>query len=174
MKVSQLSFYNTLFVLGILVISIFLFFNQKAFSKDQNLQSFSGKVVYVKDGDSLIVKNGRKNVEVRLSGIDAPEYSQRYGQYCKENLMNKVLGQTVEVKPVDIDMYGRHVSFIELGNEDISRFTVKTGCAWAYTKYLHDKYVIKLEADARAKKIGLWADPPASIVPPWQYRKLNR
>ena len=65
---------------------------------------FTGKVVNVADGDSITVRQDRKQVKVRLVDIDAPEKAQPFGNRSKQALEVLVKGQTdlhilaVEVK----------------------------------------------------------------------------
>ena len=42
--------------------------------------------------------------------------------------------------------------------------------AWAYTKYLTDPEIARLEAAARAAGVGLWADRDEPR-PPWLWRQ---
>ena len=134
--------------------------------------TFNAKVIKVIDGDSLVVKSGLRTTEVRLSGIDAPEYSQTYGKICGNQLRGKILGKNVQLKTVDTDRYGRSVAVIYLANRNINREIVANGCAWAYRKYLDDNSLIGLEQQARRKKIGLWSK--SNPLPPWQYRSYKR
>jgi micrococcal nuclease len=48
---------------------------------------------------------------------------------------------------------------------------VRQGMAWAFVQYLHDKRLVQLEAQARAGRVGLWADPEP--VAPWVWRKTH-
>lgn len=47
---------------------------------------FAGKVVAVADGDSITVMNGREQVRVRLTEIDAPENKQAFGRRARQSL----------------------------------------------------------------------------------------
>jgi endonuclease YncB( thermonuclease family) len=44
-------------------------------------ETFQGRVVTVKDGDSIVVQRGGKEVQVRFNGVDAPEKGQAFGTY---------------------------------------------------------------------------------------------
>ena len=46
---------------------------------------------------------------------------------------------------------------------------VRQGYAWWFRKYSNDQTLAKLEAEARQKKLGLWADP--NPTPAWDWRK---
>ncbi len=53
-----------------------------------------------------------------------------------------------------------------------NRELVKAGFAWWYRRYAPDDETLKqLEAEARAAKRGLWADP--HVVPPWEWRGMR-
>jgi micrococcal nuclease len=55
----------------------------------QSPVTFTGHVAGVLDGDSLLVLDGQRQVELRLHGVDAPEGGQAYGGVCKALYMNK-------------------------------------------------------------------------------------
>ena len=66
----------------------------------------SGRVVGVADGDTLTVLDGDNTPhKVRLSGIDAPEKSQPFGQRSKQSLSDLAYGRSVSVewRKTDID-----------------------------------------------------------------------
>jgi endonuclease YncB( thermonuclease family) len=59
---------------------------------------FVGKVVGVTDGDTLTVLTAqRQQHRVRLSGIDAPEKRQAFGQVSKQHLSDLAYDKTVSV-----------------------------------------------------------------------------
>ena len=75
----------------------------------QELSSnYEGKVIKVTDGDSITILNARnEKVRVRLTGIDAPEADQPYGQESKKNLASMVAGKEVSIETNKTDRYGR-------------------------------------------------------------------
>ena len=136
---------------------------------------FTGKVVGVQDGDTLTVRqDAGAAIRIRLWGIDAPENRQAYSNASKRQLSSLTFGKRVRVLVRDTDRYGRTVAEIILPDDrNVNQEMVKAGYAWWYRKYApNDNVLEKLEADARAEKRGLWADPNA--VPPWEYRRLRR
>ena len=53
---------------------------------------------------------------------------------------------------------------------NLNRELVRAGLAWWYRRYApHDAELEALEAEARAARRGLWADPHP--VPPWEWRR---
>ena len=61
--------------------------------------SLTGKVIGVLDGDTIEVLDVSKVTHrIRLTGIDAPEKAQAFGQRSKEHLSGLVFGKQVEVQ----------------------------------------------------------------------------
>jgi len=135
----------------------------------QSPASFTGRVVGVLDGDSLLVLDGRRQVDVRLLGVDAPEGGQAYGSACRRTLSNLVFGKTVAIQVVDIDRYERSVSRVTVDGRDAGLEMIRAGCAWHYRQYLDDVAYAAAEQDARRARRGLWQD--AAPVAPWNYRQ---
>jgi len=59
---------------------------------------FTGKVVAVADGDTITVLRDHEQVKIRLSGIDAPEKAQPFGERSKQNMSRLVFGKQVLVE----------------------------------------------------------------------------
>jgi endonuclease YncB( thermonuclease family) len=62
-----------------------------------------GKVVGITDGDTIMVQLDRHEVKVRVSGIDAPEKMQPFGQRSKEHLSDCAFGKTVTIEWKKVD-----------------------------------------------------------------------
>lgn len=126
-------------------------------------------VVRVKDGDSIVVLSGDREVEVRLANVDAPELDQAFGTESKRELKRLVNGQDVRLALVSGDAYRRIVAHVFVGPMDVGATLVEGGFAWVRRAYSPGQRLIALEDSARASKRGLWAlsDP----VPPWMWRK---
>ena len=61
--------------------------------------TITGRVVAVSDGDTLTVLDAdRTQHKIRLSGIDAPEKAQAFGERSKQNLSRLVFGKEIEVQ----------------------------------------------------------------------------
>ncbi len=142
----------------------------------------TGKVVYVEDGDTLVMLVGQTQMEVRLSSIDAPETAHtkkstgRIGQPFSRNSkehMARIKGLTVEANCFEKDRYKRDVCEIFVDGKSVNQDMVRSGWAWANTsnnrRYLRDKSLPALEEAARSQRAGLWAD--SSPVPPWEWRE---
>ncbi len=124
-----------------------------------------------KDGDSLTV-GGR---EVRLFGIDAPEFAQtctRDGQQwacgaaAADELMRLVTGKQVICLPTGVDRYGRVLARCMAGSSDINSRMVELGYAVAYRQYSSD--YVPTEEKAKLARRGLWA---GKFETPSDYRR---
>src|SRR5262249_42158480 len=113
----------------------------------------------------------RRQVRVRLHGIDAPETGQDFGSRAKQAASELAFGKEVTVRPVETDRYGRTVAEVILpGGRSMNREMVKQGRAWWFQRSSpRDRELARLEADARQARIGLWSQP--NPVPPWTWRK---
>jgi len=136
-------------------------------------EDFTGKVIDVLDGDSIIVAHDDVEEQVRLNGVDAPEKNQAYGRKAKDFTSHMVLGKAVTVKGYEVDRDGRIVGdvFIVDGTS-LNHELVKVGLAWWFWKYSEDQTLRDLEMEARDAKRGLWRDPIP--IPPWVFRKIQR
>ena len=116
--------------------------------------------VDVIDGDFF--RRGKD--EIRLNGIDAPEYRQSCrdenggewscGREAARALRNLVAGRTIECTGLDADRYGRLVSRCTTGTLVLNSEMVRLGWAIAYTR--HSALYIREEDDARREKRGIW------------------
>lgn len=141
--------------------------------------AIGGVVVGVSDGDTITVLDaGKQQYKIRLSGIDAPEKSQPYGESSKESLSEMVFGKTVSITWDKQDRYGRTVGKINLGGQDINLEQVRRGMAWHYKAYIHEqpfedqKNYGEAETAARVSRRGLWRD--STPTAPWDYRRKGR
>lgn len=129
---------------------------------------FSGKVVSIKDGDTIGIMRDGQEVVVRLDGIDCPESNQDFGQRAKQYCSDLVFGKNVTVEVRDIDKYGRLIGRVYVDYEDVSLSLVRAGLAWHYVEYSNDANLDRAEMEARETNSGLWNS--STQVPPWQFR----
>lgn len=133
-------------------------------------------VVGVSDGDTLKVRCGElgsyEQVTIRLAEIDAPESKQPFGQRSKLALSALCFGRWASIAPVARDRYGRTLARVRCQGRDASAEQVRAGMAWAFTRYLTDPEISRLEEAAKAGGTGLWRD--SEPVAPWEWRKAKR
>jgi endonuclease YncB( thermonuclease family) len=141
-------------------------------------RQFEGRVVRIADGDSLDVMWRGRTVQIRLNGIDAPEYGQPWSRNARSALAALVASQNVRVQVVDTDRYGRAVATVSVHAAgrwiEVNRALVRQGHAWVYRRYNRDRSALAAEQEARSAGSGLWSLPASQRVPPWDYRQRHR
>jgi len=145
----------------------------------------TGRVVYVDDGDTLVLLvNEQTQMKVRLSSIDAPESSHtnkqtgRVGQPYSDNstryLASMVKGKGVNAHCFESDRYDRNVCELFVNGYSVNREMVKHGWAWANVsaqgRYLRDKSLLASQSDAQSRRLGLWGGNRP--VEPWMWRDV--
>jgi endonuclease YncB( thermonuclease family) len=134
-----------------------------------NMVSHEGRGLAI-DGDSLKLNN----VELRLKGIDAPEYRQickdaRGQDYACGRLARQALSELLREREVRCaetgkDRYGRGLAICRSGDtdQDIAAEMVRRGMAVAFGDF------DALESQAKAAGLGLWA---GSFQRPSEWRR---
>jgi endonuclease YncB( thermonuclease family) len=138
-------------------------------------QSRQGGAYDAIDGDSF--RTG--DVEIRLYGIDAPEYRQTCsgrdgkahpcGKMARDALSKLIRKKDVICSTLDRDRYGRQVSVCKHGALEINREMVRLGWAVAYRK--HAGSYVSAEREAKAAQRGIWA---WTFEMPEDYRNRRR
>ncbi|MCX2981708.1 nuclease [Halieaceae bacterium IMCC14734] len=145
-------------------------------------------VVAVIDGDTIdVIDSGGVKRKVRLSGIDAPEGDQPFGQESRNKLAQMVAGQSVRIEYTKLDRYGRVLGKVWVQPADCSRcgMTLNTnhaqllaGLAWWYRYYAKEQSpedrgrYESAEDEAKARRWGLWSDPQP--INPYDWRNGRR
>ncbi|RCS52647.1 hypothetical protein DTL42_07350 [Bremerella cremea] len=136
---------------------------------DHPLNLLRGKVIYVADGDTIVVLDDKKTEHrIRLDGIDAPESGQAYGNKSRQSLNRLVYGKQVLVTYEKSDSYGRILGQVYLDGQWVNRQMITDGWAWHYRHFSGDKQLAETQAIAAEKKVGLWQDHEPQQ--PWRFR----
>ena len=111
------------------------------------------------DGDGIRVARQ----EVRLAGLDAPEYDQKakhqdgywfnHGKRVKSALIQEIGGKHVRVSVETVDKFGRLVRTVTCNGRDIGEWLVQEGHAIA----AYDNRYRHVEREARRAQRGMWA-----------------
>jgi endonuclease YncB( thermonuclease family) len=148
-------------------------------SKTSSERSVKGEVINVYDGDTCtIIDKDKREYKVRLSGIDAPEFSQDFAIQSKKNLSDLISGKEVTIIFGKVDFYGRYVGKILVRGVDANLEQIKAGFAWHHKKYADEqsendrKTYADAEVKAREGKKGLWTMP--TPVPPWDFNSSKK
>lgn len=138
-------------------------------------KSFTGTAKVI-DGDSISVDD----LEVRLFGIDAPEYYQTCfdaskneyscGKVSQEFLYDFINGKKVTCYYAEKDKYNRFLGKCEIGKTSINQEIVKNGMAVIYNFTESDDVMDELEAKAQKQKLGIWK---GAFQLPKDYRKSH-
>ena len=136
-----------------------------------NLHADSYFVTKVIDGDTIEVRQEKRNYKVRLSEIDAPEINQKFGTESKNYLASLVLNKEIELIYITEDRYGRIVAKIYKDNKDINRSMVRNGLAWVYDYYVEDQSLYNDQNLAKKNSFNIWSE--VSPTPPWVFRRSN-
>jgi endonuclease YncB( thermonuclease family) len=138
--------------------------------------TFSG-ITKVIDGDSIKVDGN----EVRLLGLDAPEYKQtclnadnteyNCGQISKKFLFNLANDKETTCYYAHKDMYHRFLAKCYIGKISINEEIVKNGMAVIYDYKNSDEKMDGLELNAKTAKIGIWQ---GAFQLPKEYRKSHK
>lgn len=136
--------------------------------------SQSGKVIKVKDGDTIVVLDSLNHqTTIRLAEVDCPEKTQAFGSSSKDFTIAQVATKTVTYQVVSIDRYGRTIAKVFYDNgKYLSEEIIKFGLGWHYKQYSSSEKLAALERNARKQKTGLWFDP--NPISPYLFRKKNK
>jgi endonuclease YncB( thermonuclease family) len=136
--------------------------------------TLEGLVVGVTDGDTVTILVDRREVKVRVAGIDAPEKKQPFGQRSKQAMSECAYGKPSQVDWDKTDRYGRTIGKVTVDGVDCGLRQIELGLAWHYKAYAKEQTLKDREAygraeeGAKADRLGLWTDP--NPLPPWDYR----
>jgi endonuclease YncB( thermonuclease family) len=132
-----------------------------------------GKVVGVRDGDTIVILFDGKPLVIRLAHIDCPELKKKqpFGAAAKKFTSDFCFGKMVRVENDEkFDRNQRLIAVVYNENGiNLNRQLVKAGLAWHYRKYSSDQVYAQLEITARNNRTGLWSEN--NPVPPWDWRK---
>jgi micrococcal nuclease len=128
------------------------------------------QVTKVADGDTITVKIGKKNVSVRLIGVDTPEtvdprktvecFGKEASAITKKKLLNKKVALEADPTQGETDKYGRllRYAFLQDGT-NFDKWLISEGYGFEYTYNLPYKYQQEhkdAESAARLSSKGLW------------------
>lgn len=134
---------------------------------------YEARVSRVHDGDTLWVQpvEGGRFRKLRIDGIDAPEICQTGGIAARDALRRRVLDRVVTVHERRLDVYGRALVKLSLGQEDVAGWLVDRGLAWSYRWRQSLGPYADQESVARERRLGLFNEPQPEI--PGDFRKRH-
>jgi micrococcal nuclease len=149
-------------------ISIILFLVSLALAAEAWVKGVAQDVY---DGDTFKLNENGQIIKIRMFGIDAPEANQKHGKEAGDALRELIDGKEIRIRIENKDVYGRTVGEPWLGDSvNVSIWMLKNGHGWWYKTYSKKRTDFEAaEAEAKAKKLGLWAEEKP--MPPWDFRK---
>ncbi len=120
----------------------------------------------VVDGDTIVLSD---NNRVRLIGMNTPEQGMYFYEEAKEVLEAMVLDKEVilEKDISEVDIYGRLLRYVYVGDLFVNLEMVRRGFANIYTCPPDLKYTeefLDAEREARLNEIGLWQETETCMV----------
>ncbi|MFZ2151079.1 MAG: thermonuclease family protein [Candidatus Absconditicoccaceae bacterium] len=128
------------------------------------------------DGDTFKIKNGAKNISIRLLGADAPEssktrfgYIECFGSQSKEYLKNLIYKKDIMLQYDEsqiVDSYGRVLGYVFLDGQNINEKIIKDGYAREYTHqnnaYQYQSIFRSAQNFSQQNSLGLWSQSTCS------------
>ena len=147
------------------------------FCNEVRAASFYGKVVEVKEGDSIAVFNLNRAVKVRLMGVDAPEPGQPFAEVARQHLKDLIIDKFVTVEYSGLATNGSVVGKVILDGADICAQMIRDGAAWfdvnnnSRLSAAERQVYTQSEMAARTEKRGIWQNGDAQA--PWEFVRLQ-
>lgn len=130
-----------------------------------------GRVIKVVDGDSLAVESEGQSYQVRLWGIDAPEWGQRFSADAKALCRDLVEGKIIAIEGKYLDRYDRVVAIVTVDGRVLNEEMISRGMAWVHIRYCDEEICTAWrtrEQEARNLGRGLWVD--RQPLAPWRWK----
>lgn len=90
------------------------------------INTFTGKVIKITDGDTIVVLNDKKEqIKIRLEGIDCPESKQNFGTRAKQATSDLCFGKEVLIVKSGEDRYSRTLGFVFVGDVNVNKELLK-------------------------------------------------
>lgn len=138
-------------------------------------ETLTGRIIAISDGDTLTLLDATNQPhKIRLSGIDAPEKAQDFGQKSKNHLSSLAFNQPAKADCRKIDQYQRKICVVFVDGKDIGLEQIREGMAWWYHQYAKDQTAQEradyqqAEFMAKIQRLGLWNSK--NPTPPWDWR----
>jgi micrococcal nuclease len=87
----------------------------------------SAPVTRVIDGDTLVVRQGKRSIHLRVANVDAPELSQPGGNAARDHTAALCADQVATYTVRAIDRYHRSVADVTCAGQDVARSLRENG-----------------------------------------------
>ncbi len=129
-----------------------------------------GTFMSIIDGDSMMVEIRGRAKEVRLIGVDAPEWGQEYGTKAKAFSLKFCYGKTLRLE-YDVDRkdrFGRVLAYVYSGRKMLNEELVASGLALAVKYKPNTKYharLVQAQENAKKSRRGFWLHGGLKMTP---------
>jgi endonuclease YncB( thermonuclease family) len=125
------------------------------------LETYRGAITEAVTGAIVIINRNGLIQTVRLYGVDSPEPGQSYHQECRQFIMDRFLGDGMNISVVATDNQANPVVLVFNSNgESLNHLMVAYGMAWwDRLNAKKDALLRRLNAEAISNSVGLYADP---------------
>ena len=99
----------------------------------------------------------RKQINVRLLDIDAPERKQPFGTRSRQSLAELCHAKDARIDVRGKDRYGRTLGRVSCAGVDANAEQVRRGLAWVYVRYAPKDsplYALQAEASSTARAVA--------------------
>jgi len=159
-------------VVGGSALGLLILFAQPV-SADTLPQVVFGKVTKVIRCEVVVVQFRRKDLPIRLNGVECPEKGQPYFKAAHRYVAFMTEGLEVTVRVVTSDKNGTLIGDVLLPDgRTLNYLIIEEGLAWWDRSSHSDRTLAEVEELAQASRRGLWEDPYP--IPPWEWRKGRR
>jgi endonuclease YncB( thermonuclease family) len=146
-----------------------LLLTQAAFPQSK----FSGQVVDVLDGKTVVIQTVGGKMTAALQYIEVPEREQPLYRTVAEHLRKLVINQRVEFRAqlVSTEVIAGQLM---MGGIDLSQQMLRDGAAWHLSRDTTGQNAVEwaaynaLQTQARTEKLGVWSVP--GLKPAWEFR----
>jgi micrococcal nuclease len=141
-----------------------------------NANAYKAKVVKIQDGDTIYVIYKGKKQRIRFKCLDTPEPSQVFNGINVGKEATKYLESVIKVNDiVEIDFtgdisYDRLISYVYKRGVNLSHLSLQNGNGYADRRYCSQEE-LKMEQEAKIKKIGLWQYGEYEYPPIYRLRR---
>ena len=142
------------------------------FAATSGIYGFSGEVISVDSGDTLVAIIADEKRNIRLYGIDAPENGQHGSNAARRYLRTLALSHPIEVEVIETDVFGRTLAIVRRVEKEssLNAAVVANGHAWVNPKICMADVCDRwkgLQDQAKKYRLGIWSG--FDLIPPWEF-----
>lgn len=142
-----------------------------------NADTLNGYAAGIIDGNNLtLVDSQRRQHQIRIVGIYAPERVQPFGAASHGNLAKLAFNKPVSAECQPRNRHGELRCKVFVDGQDLGLRQITDGMAWWFKEYAREQSAEDIaayrqaETMAKMRRTGLWSE--TNPTPPWDWQKL--